>query len=140
MTLHLLVKRIPRLDPDMQPYLCNSKAGADLIRCRLPKGQSIDYYSDVGMQHSVHFSNTYLFYQHSWSGINIECGLAETSSKQVYHRFTESALNSFDANKYELNTGCLIKKLSPLKLRLNGSAHCWQPICRQVSRSIFSQM
>lgn len=103
----------------MQPNLCYGQDGEDLILNRLLEGQSLGFYVDVGAHHPVRFSNTYLFYQRGWRGINIdampgsmkkfnkvrprdiniECGVAGTSGKLMFHRFNEPALNTFDADE-----------------------------------------
>ena len=101
----------------MQSNLCYGQEGEDLILNRLLEGQSLGFYVDVGAHHPVRFSNTYLFYQRGWHGINIdampgsmkgfnkvrprdiniECGVAGIAGKLLYYRFNEPALNTFDA-------------------------------------------
>lgn len=117
MTLKSIVRRLLRRDPDMQPNLCYGQDGEDLILNRLLDGQAQGFYVDVGAHHPVRFSNTYLFYQRGWRGINIdampgsmkkfnrvrprdiniECGVAGSAGRLMYHRFNEPALNTFDA-------------------------------------------
>lgn len=100
----------------MQPNLCYGQDGEDLILDRLLEGQAEGFYVDVGAHHPVRFSNTYLFYQRGWRGINIdampgsmrkfdkvrprdiniECGVAGSSGNLAYHCFNEPALNTFD--------------------------------------------
>lgn len=117
MTLKSIIRRLLRRDPDMQPNLCYGQDGEDLILNRLLDGQAQGFYVDVGAHHPVRFSNTYLFYQRGWRGINIdampgsmkkfdrvrprdiniECGVAGAAGTLTYHRFNEPALNTFDA-------------------------------------------
>lgn len=117
MTLQSLINRLLMRDPDMQPNRCYGQDGEDLILNRLLHGQALGFYVDVGAHHPVRFSNTYLFYQRGWRGINIdamhgsmrkfesvrprdiniECGVAGSAGKLTYHRFNEPALNTFDA-------------------------------------------
>lgn len=117
MTLKSIIRRLLRRDPDMQPNLCYGQDGEDLILNRLLDGQAQGFYVDVGAHHPVRFSNTYLFYQRGWRGINIdampgsmkrfdrvrprdiniECGVAGSAGRLIYHRFNEPALNTFDA-------------------------------------------
>lgn len=119
MTLNSLINRLLMRDPDMCPNLCYGQDGEDLILNRLLEGQALGFYVDVGAHHPVRFSNTYLFYQRGWRGINIdampgsmkkfskvrprdiniECGVAGAAGKLMYHRFNEPALNTFDANE-----------------------------------------
>jgi FkbM family methyltransferase len=116
MTLQSLISRLLMRDPDMQPNLCYGQDGEDLILNRLLSGQAQGFYVDVGAHHPVRFSNTYLFYRRGWRGINIdampgsmkkfdkvrprdiniECGVAGSAGKLMYHRFNEQALNTFD--------------------------------------------
>lgn len=121
MTLQSLINRLLMRDPDMQPNRCYGQDGEDLILNRLLDGQALGFYVDVGAHHPVRFSNTYLFYQRGWRGINIdampgsmkkfnkvrprdiniECGVAGSTGKLKYHRFNEPALNTFDAFEAE---------------------------------------
>jgi FkbM family methyltransferase len=98
---------------------CYAQEGEDLILDRFLGGRDAGFYVDVGAYHPIRFSNTFLFYQRGWRGINIdampgsmrqffkvrprdiniESGVAGSSSKLVYHRFNEPALNTFDANE-----------------------------------------
>ena len=117
-------------DPDMQPNFCYGQDGEDLILNRLLDGQTQGFYVDVGAHHPVRFSNTYMFYKRGWRGINIdampgsmikfakmrprdiniECGAAGIAGKLMYHRFNESALNTFDVAE------AAIKNKPPYKL------------------------
>lgn len=117
MTLQSLINRLLMRDPDMQPNLCYGQDGEDLILNRMLDGQAQGFYVDVGAHHPVRFSNTYMFYRRGWRGINIdampgsmkrfekvrprdiniECGVAGSAGKLMYHRFNEPALNTFDA-------------------------------------------
>lgn len=119
MTLQSLINRLLMRDPDMQPNLCYGQDGEDLILNRLLDGQAQGFYVDVGAHHPVRFSNTYLFYKRGWRGINIdampgsmrkfdkvrprdiniECGVAGSAGRLMYHRFNELALNTFDATE-----------------------------------------
>ncbi|MFH5805192.1 FkbM family methyltransferase [Alienimonas sp. DA493] len=73
-------------------------------------------YVDVGAHHPVRFSNTKIFYDHGWRGVNIdplpgsmdlfrrerpedvnlEVGVAAERGELTYHLFDEPALNGFD--------------------------------------------
>jgi FkbM family methyltransferase len=121
MRLQSLINRVLMRDPDMQPNRCYGQDGEDLILNRLLDGQALGFYVDVGAHHPVRFSNTYLFYQRGWCGINIdampgsmkkfnkvrprdiniESGVAGSAGKLMYHRFNEPALNTFDAAEAE---------------------------------------
>lgn len=121
MTLKSILRRLLRRDPAMDPNICYGQDGEDLILNRLLDGQALGFYVDVGAHHPVRFSNTYLFYQRGWCGINIdampgsmkkfnkvrprdiniECGIAGSAGKLMYHRFNEPALNTFDTAEAE---------------------------------------
>jgi FkbM family methyltransferase len=120
MKIKLILRKLRRLcfsDSSLKPNLCFGQDGEDLILNRLLDGQEQGFYVDVGAHHPVRFSNTYLFYRRGWRGvnidampgsmqifnkvrsrdINIECGVASSAGKLLYHRFNEPALNTFDA-------------------------------------------
>ena len=122
MTFKSIIRRLLRQDPNMQPNLCYGQDGEDVILDRMLERQAVGFYVDVGAHHPVRFSNTYLFYQRGWRGINIdampgsmkkfeqlrprdiniECGVAGNAGKLMYHRFNEPALNTFDAAEAQL--------------------------------------
>jgi FkbM family methyltransferase len=119
MTLQSLLNRLLMRDPDMLPQQCYGQDGEDLILDRLLDRQAAGFYIDVGAHHPVRFSNTYLFYQRGWRGINIdampgsmqkferfrprdiniECGVGGSAGKLNFYRFNEPALNTFDATE-----------------------------------------
>lgn len=116
MTILRTIKHFLRGDPDLKPRLCYGQDGEDLILDRLFEGQHKGFYVDVGAHHPLRFSNTHLFYLRGWRGINIdampgsmknfdklrsrdiniECGVAQSAGKLLYHCFNEPALNTFD--------------------------------------------
>lgn len=113
------LRGVAGISPDSRPNLCYGQDGEDLILDRLFERQAQGFYVDVGAHHPVRFSNTYLFYRRGWHGINIdampgsmkkfckvrprdiniECGVAGSTGKLMYHRFNEPALNTFDASE-----------------------------------------
>ena len=122
MTLQSLLNRLLLRDPNMQPSLCYSQEGEDLVLDRMLEQKAEGFYVDVGAHHPARFSNTYLFYRRGWRGINIdampgsmrkfervrprdiniECGVADRAGKLTYHRFNEPALNTFDVAEARL--------------------------------------
>ncbi len=110
-----LVKRVCSV---LDPYatLSYAQEGEDVVLCRLLEGQTVGFYIDVGAHHPMRFSNTYLFYQRGWAGINIDpnpngirafrdrrprdinlnVGISEDPGTLPYYRFSEAALNTFD--------------------------------------------
>lgn len=53
-------------------YLSFSQSGEDSILYHYLRNQPNGFYVDVGANHPIRFSNTYLFYLLGWNGINIE--------------------------------------------------------------------
>lgn len=122
MTVLGKVRRLLLGDPNMMPRVCYAQDGEDLILDRLLEGQQVGFFVDVGAHHPLRFSNTYLFYQRGWRGINIdaepgsmrpfrkhrgrdinvECGVAARPGKLPYYRFNEPALNTFDEAEAQL--------------------------------------
>jgi len=92
-----------------------SQEGEDLLLRRIFESQDTGFYVDVGAHHPMRFSNTYLFYNKGWRGINIdatpgsmllfnrfrpqdinlEIPIAQEKKKMIYHIFNEPALNTF---------------------------------------------
>jgi hypothetical protein len=92
-----------------------SQEGEDLILSRIFEAQKTGFYVDVGAHHPQRFSNTYLFYQRGWRGINIdampgsmelfkkirprdinlEVAILKDKKILTYYQFNEPALNTF---------------------------------------------
>lgn len=98
------------------------------------------FYVDIGALHPLRFSNTHLFYERGWRGINIdampgsmkefneirkediniEAGISESGSELIFYSFKDPALNSFNkkisetriANGWELIEKINIKTFS----------------------------
>lgn len=58
-------------DPKVD-LLSYSQEGEDKILDRFLEGRSKGFYVDVGAHHPTRYSNTYLFYNRGWRGINID--------------------------------------------------------------------
>jgi FkbM family methyltransferase len=155
MTLRSLLNRLLMREPDMQPNRCYGQDGEDLILNRLLDGQSLGFFVDVGAHHPVRFSNTYLFYQRGWRGINIdampgsmnkfnkvrprdiniECGVAGKAGKLMYHRFNEPALNTFDAAEAELKNKAPYQMIETIEVaveRLDALLACYLPVGQKI--------
>lgn len=50
----------------------HAQEGEDLILFRLFRGARSGLYVDVGAHHPIKYSNTFLFYQKGWRGVNID--------------------------------------------------------------------
>lgn len=95
------------------------------------------FYLDIGAYHPFKFSNTALFYNKGWRGINIdatpnsmklfkkyrkkdinlECAISDSQEELTYYSFTESALNTLDekmANEY-IKLGWELKEAIPVQ-------------------------
>jgi len=125
-----------------------SQEGEDLILRRIFEKKTKGFYIDVGAHHPKRFSNTFLFYELGWHGINIdalpgsqqlfdkmrpadiniEIGIAEEDATLNYYIFNEPALNGFSKDLSEerdsFNTEYKILdikkiKVSPLSYVLN---------------------
>lgn len=116
-----------------------SQEGEDILLQRIFNSQKKGFYIDIGAHHPKRFSNTYLFYQRGWQGINIDCmpesmklfeklrprdinlelGIAENESINDYYIFNEPALNSFSKEHSEkmnqANNKYYIKKIIKVK-------------------------
>jgi FkbM family methyltransferase len=96
--------------------LSYSQEGEDLFLKRFFADKKEGFFIDVGAHHPKRFSNTYIFYQKGWRGINIdampnsmkafdeirkedinlEIGISsETNQELTYHILSEPALNTF---------------------------------------------
>lgn len=92
-----------------------SQEGEDLILKRIFEYKEQGFYIDIGANHPKRFSNTYLFYQKGWSGINIdatpgsmkrfnqirprdinlEVAIANEEKEMTFYMFDDPALNTF---------------------------------------------
>ena len=115
MKIKKILKKILRIDPKMDPNICYSQNGEDLILNRFLDNKKEGFFVDVGAHHPIRFSNTYLFYKKGWTGINIdampgsmtqfnkirpkdiniESGVGLKNDKLTFYQFNESALNTF---------------------------------------------
>ena len=113
---------------------CFGQEGEDMVLRRLfetPPVPDPGFYVDVGAHHPLRFSNTYLFYQRGWRGINIdampgsmaafdrlrprdmniEMGIAESAGSLDYYMFNEPALNGFSRELSNQRDGFRIYRL-----------------------------
>ena len=106
-------------DPKMEPVICYSQNGEDLIINRFLNNKKKGFFVDVGAHHPIRFSNTFLFYKKGWSGINIdampgsmkyfnkyrprdiniEMGVGIKKNRSIFYQFNEPALNTFDSKE-----------------------------------------
>ncbi len=94
-----------------------AQEGEDLVLLRIFDGYSSGFYVDIGAHHPQRFSNTWLFYQLGWTGINVEpnpavidlfrrerprdinlqVGVSDEPGTLTYIEFDDPALNTFDS-------------------------------------------
>lgn len=99
-----------------KPYYSQDGEDAVLLSFYEDKAGYKGFYVDIGALHPLRFSNTQLFYELGWRGINIdampgsmkefddvrpedinvEAGISSTGSELIFYSFKESALNSFN--------------------------------------------
>jgi FkbM family methyltransferase len=93
-----------------------SQDGEDMVLRRFLGEVDSGFYVDIGAHHPKRFSNTYMFYQKGWSGINVdatpgsmkifemlrprdlclEVAIAKERKEMTFFMFNEPALNTFD--------------------------------------------
>jgi FkbM family methyltransferase len=91
-----------------------SQEGEDLILMRMFEGRDKGFFVDVGAYHPIRYSNTFLFYNAGWRGINIdatpgsmlafeqirpedtniECFVGDPTAERTFTHYNEPALNS----------------------------------------------
>lgn len=103
---------------DIHALKSYSQEGEDMILRRIFEGKKHGFYVDIGAHHPLRFSNTNIFYQRGWNGINIDpnpeaiqefkkkrprdinlqLGVSDQTGSLKYYFFDEPALNTFDEN------------------------------------------
>jgi FkbM family methyltransferase len=126
------------LDP--HAVVSYSQEGEDLVLLRLFERRREGFYVDVGAHHPMRFSNTCIFHERGWRGINIDpdptaialfqkcrpddtnlqLGISDVSGTLNYYYFNEHALNTFDpvlARKREHIPGYRLEKVLSVPVR-----------------------
>jgi FkbM family methyltransferase len=124
------------------PYISNhySQDGEDVVLSSFydEKPNYQGFYVDIGAHHPIRFSNTQLFYEKGWHGINIdaqpgsmtefnrlrkndiniETGVSDKSGTMDFFSFEEPALNSFNRMLAEkrINDGWKLKERINIRL------------------------
>lgn len=100
---------------DPHARISHAQEGEDIVIERLLGYRPRGFYVDVGAHHPSRYSNTVMFYDRGWRGINIdpqpEChallqrvrprdinvqaGVAVSSGELTFYRFNDAALNTF---------------------------------------------
>ncbi len=125
---------------DTFPFLNNSysQEGEDLIIDKLLGYKKSGFYVDIGAHHPLRFSNTAIFYERGWNGINIdampsgmlefnrlrkrdinlELAISNVEEIMQFYIFNESALNTLnkaEAKSKDGKNGYYISKIIELK-------------------------
>jgi len=132
--LKQLILRVVDRKVDLYAGKSYSQEGEDRLLSRVFAGQERGFYVDIGAHHPRRFSNTQLFYERGWNGINIEpnpdalpafiaerprdinlqIGISDRPGSLTYHWFDDPALNTFDADlaqkRLESTTYKVLKK------------------------------
>lgn len=119
---------LKRLIPEMKySQLSFAQEGEDVILASImnkPPGYR-GFYVDIGAHHPFRFSNTALFYQKGWRGINVEpstthlnafrvdrpediilnVGIGKEPGMLTFYKFNDGALNTFDKKLAEERNG-----------------------------------
>jgi len=119
-----------------------SQEGEDVLLSRIFTNKKEGFFVDIGAHHPKRFSNTFLFYQLGWRGINIEpnqdvkrlfetirpndinlgIAIGKDESEGIFYMFEEPALNTFNreiAEQYVRSGQKLIDKKTIKTRRLS---------------------
>jgi FkbM family methyltransferase len=117
-----------------------SQEGEDRILARIFEHKAEGFYVDVGAHHPTFLSNTYLFYQRGWRGINLdaapgsmaafrnlrpadinlELAIGEQPGSLPFHIFNDPALSTFDARVAKEREGVgnwRVVEVKPIEVR-----------------------
>lgn len=115
-------KQIVNLALDENAHLSYSQFGEDLLIDLTFHGKKTPgFYVDVGAHHPRRFSNTHLFYQRGWRGLNIEgdsrllqqfaterpedininAFVSDITEEVTFNQFSDAAVNTIAASKAE---------------------------------------
>lgn len=131
------VRRLREIYFDSYRVPAYSQEGEDLILRRLLGDKKEGFYIDVGAHHPRRFSNTCIFYNQGWSGINIdalpgmkslfdrvrardtnvEVALSSDGREMAYTIFDDPAVSTFKAEnvRWALSVGCKILEMKTVK-------------------------
>lgn len=107
-------------NPDiLKANISYAQEGEDLILSAIFNEKNDGFYVDVGAHHPSRFSNTKIFYDKGWSGINIEpcnidrfakkrprdkniqAAIGQVRERKTFYIFDDEALNTFDSENIE---------------------------------------
>ena len=117
-----------------------SQEGEDRILARIFEQKARGFYVDVGAHHPIFLSNTYLFYERGWRGINLdaapgsmaafklqrpddinlEMAIGEKPGSLMFHIFNDPALSTFNARVAKERDGVgtwRVVEIKPIEVR-----------------------
>lgn len=114
-----IIKKLLRNKDFLKARLSYAQEGEDLIIDDLLAGQKNGFYVDVGACDPIRFSNSKLFYDKGWKGINIEptpngiakfykkrprdiniqCAIGNITQSRPFYVFEDPALNTFSEER-----------------------------------------
>ena len=114
-----------------------SQTGEDVILSQIFKNKKNGFYVDVGAYHPVHYSNTKIFYDKGWTGINIDpnpdtiyffnkqrskdininIGISGKEESLNYYTFSHPSCNTFSADFFnKIKSKSWIKHLKTISV------------------------
>jgi FkbM family methyltransferase len=115
------------------------------------------FYLDVGAHHPFRFSNTAIYYQRGWRGINIdatpesmnefrkmrpddiniECAVSSDTRERMFFVYNEPALNGIDCDRSEEFVGTKFKLLRKIPVQTHTLASILQSHIQQLPKPNF---
>ena len=130
---HMREKYMNHFSPNYQ-YTTHSYSqyGEDLLIAAHFENMNNGFFVDLGAHHPFRFSNTNIFYDKGWRGINVEpnpdaislfdkyrdkdinlqCGIGLCDASMIYYMYKEPAFNTFSKKYSEESPSPLVKKLT----------------------------
>lgn len=119
--MHALVEDCPRCRANPFRQTSYSQDGEDRVLAKIFETQANGFYVDIGAHHPQRFSNTQLFYERGWRGLNVdalpgtaerfaaarprditlECGIGREPGSVEFFLYDEPAYNSFSSEVAE---------------------------------------
>lgn len=134
-----LIKKLFRIDKKLENKISFSQEAEDLVLFELAqfKSSHIGFYVDVGAHHPLRFSNTAIYHQRGWTGVNIdatpgsmsefqrlrpkdinlECAVSNDCRERLFYIYNESALNGIDNDQTSQFQGSKYKLIDKIPVQ-----------------------
>ncbi len=116
MLLFKIIKKFIKHPDLLKSNISYSQEGEDLILDSIMNNKKQGFYVDIGAHHPVRFSNTKIFYDRGWNGVNVDlinidkfnkkrpkdfniCNLVGKNQSNKFYIFDDGALNTFSEEK-----------------------------------------